>query len=73
MRAWFGVPALMAVCLVAAQQPEDTLEPPGQQEAAVVVIGLSGDGITATPNFCWILRSRLALAAKIRGSLERLL
>ncbi len=50
MRAWFGVPALMAVCLVAAQQPEDTLEPPGQQEAAVVVIGLSGDGITATPS-----------------------
>ena len=49
MRAWFGVPALVAVCLVAAQ-PEDTLEPPGQQEAAVVVIGLIGDDITATPS-----------------------
>ncbi len=48
MKAWFGVPAVLAVCLIAAQS-EATLQPPSQ-EAAVVVIGLNGDVITASPN-----------------------
>ena len=45
MKATFGVPALLAICLVAAQ-PEEPVQPT-VQEAAVVVIGVSGDDVTA--------------------------
>jgi len=48
MQARLGVPALLAICLVAAQ-PEETLQH-SPQEAAVVVIGLDGGTITATPS-----------------------
>ncbi len=56
MKVTFGVPALLAICLVAAQ-PVETLEPL-IQEAAVVVIGVSGDNVTASPDVIVVNRGQ---------------
>ncbi len=56
MKATFGVPALLAICLVAAQ-PEEPVQPT-VQEAAVVVIGVSGDDVTASPSVIVVNRGQ---------------